>query len=125
MTKAYVAALETAVADDAGDGALFVAEADGRVVGFVACFAGQGMLESDSREVTVHDLVVAGAARRSIGRLLLAAAHRFAADRGIRRMIVSEPAAKVLAAAAYQGLGLRPLSLVLKVDGEPEAAAAP
>ncbi len=118
-TDGYVAALESALADDGQDGALFVAEAaDGSgVVGFLACFVGEGELASDPRELTVHDLVVtARARRRGVGRRLLAAARAFAAERGIRRVVVSVLAANELAATAYRAMGLRPVALVLELE---------
>lgn len=120
VTEPYIAALETALDDEEGNGVLLVAETgERRLVGFLTCFVTRDGPEADRAEVTIHDLVVTRRpprCRRGTGRLLVAAACRFAAVRGIRRVIVPTPAAHTVAAAAYRTLGFRPVAITLELD---------
>jgi GNAT superfamily N-acetyltransferase len=120
--EGYVAVLEAALADEDEDGALLVAELDGRVVGFVACFVG----EDARREVMIHELVVSRVARRrSVGRTLVAATCRFAAERGIDRVVASTAAAHAVAGGARQACGsFRLRSVALEAQAAQRGAGA-
>lgn len=83
---------------------VWVAELDGAVVGFV--HAGERTHFSGERDGYVGELVVAEpAARRGIGRALLAAAEDWAAGRGLRRLSLETGAANTTARAFYAALG--------------------
>jgi GNAT superfamily N-acetyltransferase len=114
----YLARIEAHLADPARDGALFVAEEEGTVLGFLACSAEEDLLEKDRGEVVIQELVVARRARRrGLARALVGAARRFAAERGIRRLLVSSLAANGEARAAYLALGFRPSLVTFEADG--------
>ena len=117
MTETYVAVLEDRLRDPDEDGALFVAEERGRVVGFVTCFVDEDTLESAPDEVTIHDLVVTRAARRrGVGRALVEAVRAFARERGIGRLVVSALKANRETIDAYRALGFLPMTLTLETD---------
>ena len=124
MKEEYVAAMERALAEAKEDGALHVAEAaDGRVLGFIACFVREDTLESVPLEVRIEELVVTRAARgRGVGRSLVAAACRFARGRKVARVVMSVLTVNRQAAAAYAALGFRPVLATLEKDlaAEPE-----
>ena len=125
ITDAYVAALEARLARLGEDGALFVAEANGAVLGLASCFVATDELEQEQRLVRIEDLVVTRAARRrGIGRALLAEAGRFARRRGIRRLVLSVLESNHEAAAAYHALGFRPVMRTLErwLDAAPSAS---
>ena len=117
MTEGYIGRLEARLDDEAQDGALFVAEEDGRVVGFLCCFVDNDVLERVPREVFITDLVVTAAAqRRGVGRALVGAVRAFARDRGITRLVVTVLEVNEGAAAAYRALGFRPAARTLVAD---------
>jgi GNAT superfamily N-acetyltransferase len=118
MVEEYLARIEAHLADPARDGALFVAEEGGAVLGFLACSAEEDLLEEERGEVVIQELIVARRARRrGLGRALVDAARRFAAERGIRRLLVSSLAANGEARAAYLALGFRPSLVTFEADG--------
>lgn len=115
VTAAYIAELVRRLGDDEAEGALLVAEEAGDVVGFLACFVGEDILEADRREVVIEDLVIAaGRRRQGIGRALIEAARDFARSRAIRRLVVSVLTVNDDAVAAYRTLGFRPAFLTLE-----------
>ncbi|BCJ27541.1 GNAT family N-acetyltransferase [Actinocatenispora sera] len=88
----------------AGTEPVWVAALDGRVVGFV--HAGEHRHFTGERDGYVGELVVAAdAARAGVGRALMDAAHRWAADRGLRRLTLETGAANATARAFYRSLG--------------------
>lgn len=87
---------------------LFVATMAGAVVGFLVCEVNDDLLEVEPAEVAVRDMVVTAASRRAgVGRALLAAAHAFAAERKIGRLVVSVLLNNAEARQAYAALGFR------------------
>jgi ribosomal protein S18 acetylase RimI-like enzyme len=116
MTEGYVRALEAELAREAEDAALFVAEStDGDVLGFATCFVVEDELERNPRQLRIEDVVVAeGARRQGIGRALVAAACRFAGERGVQRVVLSVLTVNEEAAAAYAALGFQPVLLTLE-----------
>jgi GNAT superfamily N-acetyltransferase len=118
MVAEYLARIEAHLADPGRDGALFVAEDEGgAVAGFLACSAEEDLLEQARGEVVIQELVVARRARRrGLARALVDAARRFAAERGIRRLLVSSLAANGEARAAYLALGFRPALVTFEAD---------
>lgn len=119
VTEAYIAALETVLDDEERNGAQLVTETDARrLVGFLTCFVTKDGLEVDWAEVTIHNLVVTRRiprCRRGAGRLVVAAC-RFAALRGIGRVIVPTPAAHPVVAGAYRTLGVQPVAITFELD---------
>lgn len=88
------------------DHAVFVADDDGMVLGFVTC----GQREHFTGEVDgyVGELVVAGGwVRRGVGRALMAAAEQWTADRGLSRLTLETGAANTAARGFYGALGYR------------------
>jgi GNAT superfamily N-acetyltransferase len=98
-----------------GTDPVWVAEAGGAVVGFV--HAGERAHFSGERDGYVGELVVAeDVARQGIGRALLAAAERWAAGRGLRRLTLETGAANATARAFYAALGYQEEDVRLTVD---------
>lgn len=84
MTEGYVAGLEEELDDEENDGEVFVAEEEGRVVGFVVCFVDEDQLESEPGEVVINDLIVtADARRRGVGGAAFCGRARHLAGRGV------------------------------------------
>lgn len=86
--------------------AVFVADDDGVVVGFVTC----GEREHFTGQVDgyVGELVVAGGCvRRGVGSALMAAAERWVADRGLSHLTLETGAANTSARGFYGALGYR------------------
>ena len=98
-----------------GTDPVWVAEAGGVVVGFV--HAGERAHFSGERDGYVGELAVAEhAARRGVGRALLAAAERWAAGRGLRRLTLETGAANGTARAFYAALGYQEEDVRLSRD---------
>jgi GNAT superfamily N-acetyltransferase len=98
------------------DGALFVAEQAGEVVGFVTCFLGEDFFEAVREEVQIRDLVVTASARQSgAGRALLDAVRQFARERDVQRVTVGVLQANAVAMAAYARLGFQPMYVFLEM----------
>ena len=90
----------------ADERAVFVAEDDGMVLGFVTC----GEREHFTGEVDgyVGELVVAGGCvRRGVGRALMTAAEQWAAGRGLSHLTLETGAANLAARGFYGALGYR------------------
>jgi ribosomal protein S18 acetylase RimI-like enzyme len=95
--------LATAAADDH---AVFVADDDGMVLGFVTC--GERDHFTGQIDGYVGELVVAGGCvRRGVGRGLMAAAEQWAADRGLAHLTLETGAANTAARGFYGALGYR------------------
>jgi ribosomal protein S18 acetylase RimI-like enzyme len=92
-------------------GAQFVAERDGKVVGYVCCAITEGgpFIRDDVRTYGyVTTLVVAESARRlGIGEALMMAAEGFTAGQGLRSFAVGHVAGNEGAARLYERLGLK------------------
>jgi GNAT superfamily N-acetyltransferase len=93
------------------DGAIFVAEAEGTIVGFVCIFArvdSGSMIEIQREFAYISDLVVLLAQRgQGIGRALLRRAEEYAARRGVAVLKVDVLAANIGARAVYQVAGFQ------------------
>lgn len=99
---------EASLARRPRDGALFVAERQGQLVGFVTCFVAEDHFELVRPEVQIRDMVVTRAVRgQGAGRRLIEAVRAFARARGIGRVTVTALAANESAVAAYHALGFR------------------
>ena len=122
MSEAYVADLEREMA--AKEGALFVAEREGRPIGFVCCW-----LDTDDdisiREVYrrfgyVADIfVLAGERGHRVAQQLYQAAEDHCAGRGMKRMRIGAIAANPTAIASHERFGFQPLYLVFDKPIEP------
>lgn len=120
MSDGYVGRLERRLGEAGAGGALLVAELDGRVVGFAACFVDKDELEIDPREMVLEDLVVTAAARRrGIARMLVSAVGSFAAERSIHRLTISAITGNEAALGTYRALGFTEavVTLEMPVDG--------
>jgi ribosomal protein S18 acetylase RimI-like enzyme len=93
------------------DGALFVAVAEGALIGFVCVLArvdSGSMIEADREYAYISDLVVLPAQRgQGIGRALLRRAEEFAARSGAAVLKVDVLAANDGARAVYQAAGFQ------------------
>lgn len=91
-------------APDSTDERVWVAEAAGAVVGFV--HAAERAHFTGARDGYVGELAVAEPAQgRGVGRALLRAAERWAAERGLARLSLETGAANTAARAFYRALG--------------------
>ena len=111
VAEAYLARLLQRVADRAG--AIFVAEAAGAVIGFIACYIKntESLIEtaSFSRYGFVSDLDVAAAWRgRRLAQRLLASAEQHLAQHGVTRLRTGVLAANTAAQRAYARYGFAP-----------------
>lgn len=93
------------------DGAIFVAEAEGAVVGFVCIFAktdSGSLIEAEPEHAYISDLVVLPAHRgRGVGRALLRQAEEFAVQHGARVLKLDVLAANSGARALYCTAGFQ------------------
>ena len=93
------------------DGAVFVAEAEGVVVGFVALFVhvdSESLIEAQTDYAYISDLVVLPAFRRhGIGRALLQQAESYARDHGAAVMKVDVLIANTVAYDLYHTAGFQ------------------
>jgi ribosomal protein S18 acetylase RimI-like enzyme len=91
------------------DVAVFVAEQDATVVGYVYCgIEPQSWKELRERAGFVHDIVVTAASRRGgIARALMRAALEWLAGRGIPRVLLWTATGNVEAQALFESLGFR------------------
>lgn len=108
IAETYLDWLDGEVA--AGDGAIFAAEREGRVIGFVSCWAMRDddmMVKEEERAFGyVGDLFVEAANRgRGVGSALLAAAEAYLARLGLTQLRISALAANADARAVYENLG--------------------
>jgi GNAT superfamily N-acetyltransferase len=88
------------------DHAVMVAEADGRVVGLCHMFARPAL--DKPPEAVVQALVVDQACRASgVGRIMMAAAETWAADRGFKSVALATQVMRSDAHAFYEALGYR------------------
>jgi ribosomal protein S18 acetylase RimI-like enzyme len=98
-------------------GEVFVAEIEGKVVGFVSCFLCEDELESVPAEVLIEDLVVAKTARgKSVGKALTKAVTSYALEHGITRVVVSVLQQNNSAFRFYESMGFKLAVLTLECD---------
>jgi len=100
------------------NGVVFVAESEGRIIGFV-CVLGrmrsEEIIEADRDYAYVTDLIVRAECRRTgIGAQLMAAAEAHAVKCGARRLKVGVLAANMRAHRVYRRLGFRDNEVVLE-----------
>lgn len=116
-TEAYVADLEATHANADDDTGFFVAERDGRLVGFAFCLAERDLLEAEPCQVYLQDLMVTADARvQGVGRALVAQVFTFARARGVSRVDVMVLANNQDALAAYRAFGFAPAYVTLQVE---------
>jgi GNAT superfamily N-acetyltransferase len=105
---AAIAGYEATVSETA----MFVAEQDGVVTGYICIVIDMAPLfvkEDERRHVQIADLIVAEGARgRGIGRALIARAEAFARENGICRLLIGALAGNHTANDLYANLGFRP-----------------
>ncbi|HYG79544.1 MAG TPA: GNAT family N-acetyltransferase [Pyrinomonadaceae bacterium] len=93
------------------EGKVFVAEAEGRVVGFVSIWAkvvSRAVEEEEYEYAYVSDLVVLRTDRgRGVGRALLGKAEEYARLRGARRLRINVHAKNGVARRLYESCGFR------------------
>ncbi len=101
-------------------GAHFVAEAGGRVVGYLCCVFEEGpayLLPEKRSGATIAELVVTEACRgQGIGAALATAAAEWAASSGRTTLTIGALAGNAGAIRLYKRLGFRPSMLVLSRD---------
>jgi ribosomal protein S18 acetylase RimI-like enzyme len=91
---------------DGDSHAVFVADDDGVVLGFVTC--GERAHFTGQVDGYVGELVVAGGCvRRGVGSALMRAAEQWAADRGLSHLTLETGAANTSARGFYGALGYR------------------
>jgi GNAT superfamily N-acetyltransferase len=109
---AAIAGYEATVSDTAREKAMFVAEQDGAVAGYICIvidMAPYYVKQDERRHVRIADLIVAEGARgRGIGRALIARAEAFARENGICRLLIGALAGNHTANDLYATLGFRP-----------------
>lgn len=116
ISERYVTRLARRLEKAGAGGALLVAELDGHIVGFVACYLDEDELEVDPRELVIGDLVVTTTARRrGVARMLVSAARAFAVERGIRRLTISSIAGNEMALRTYRALGFKEALVTLEM----------
>ncbi len=112
VAEPYLQRLLQRVAERSG--AIFVADHQGAVIGFIACYVkneGPSLIETEefSRYGYVSDLDIAAEWRgRGLAQLLLAAAERHLAQSGVTRLRIGVLAANVAAQRAYARYGFVP-----------------
>jgi GNAT superfamily N-acetyltransferase len=90
------------------DGAIFLAEAEGRAVGILACHVGEDPLEVVRAELIVSEVWVVPELRsRGVFRTLLAAAREHARVLGLSRLIINALFQNESACATYESHGFR------------------
>lgn len=120
MPDAYIADLEAQLADPEVDCMFTVAEVGSRLVGFVFCNGEDDMLEADADEVYVQDIMVTADARGlGLGRRLMEVVHAFAAERGIKRIVLNVLVQNASAMAFYERLGFALAVIGLEARTEP------
>jgi ribosomal protein S18 acetylase RimI-like enzyme len=128
VAEPYFARLRGSVADHSG--AMFIAEAEGRFAGFVACY----VVEDDNLAETpdssrfgyVSDIFVAPERRGcGIAQALLAVAERHLAATGVTRLRVGVLSANRTACRAYQSYGFAPYEAIYEKRIDPRAGARP
>jgi ribosomal protein S18 acetylase RimI-like enzyme len=111
VAEAYLQRLLSRVAERSG--AIFVAEASGAAIGFIACYVKDTESLIETREFSrygyVSDLDIAAEWRgRGLARRLLAAAERHLARSGVTRLRIGVLAANISAQRAYAKYGFAP-----------------
>ena len=90
------------------NGAIFLAEADARPVGYLACHVDEDVLELVRAELVVSDVWVAPKMRsRGVFRTLISAVQEHARALGVSRIVISTLFLNEDACAAYESLGFR------------------
>jgi len=101
------------------DGAIFMAESQGGLVGFLACYIGEDELELIRAELIVSDAwVVPQVRRRGVFKALVSAAQAHGHDRGLTRLTVSTVFENDDASAAYESLGFRRSFVTFELTAE-------
>jgi ribosomal protein S18 acetylase RimI-like enzyme len=110
----HVRELEKALAEEDA-GALFVAEVDGGVVGYLSCFFDEDEFEKEPDELRIYDLVVSEQWRRcGIARLLIESAEQLARQHEVERVNVTTLLNSDAAKATYKASGFKPIMIVFE-----------
>ena len=109
---------------DAEEAAVFVAEDDSGVVGYVyAEIEPHSWKELRDEAGYLHDVVVAERGRRrGVGRLLVEAAASWLGVRGVPRVMLSTAARNEAGRAAFEAMGFRPTMIEMTREIEPRGA---
>jgi ribosomal protein S18 acetylase RimI-like enzyme len=115
MSQEYTTSLLEQLTDSEEPGEIFVAELEGKVVGFVSCFLAKDSLETVQSEVMIEDLVVARTARgKGVGKALTEAVQTYALEHGITRVVVSVLHQNASALEFYKSVGFNLATLTLE-----------
>lgn len=112
----YLPALLKRVAEQ--DARIFVAELDGRPVGWAVFHCDEGatyLVPDERRSGLVAELYLEEAARgRGVGRALIASCEAAARALGLKRLIIGVHAANARARRSYEGAGFAPYTMELR-----------
>ena len=115
MGDAYLSYVMDRLADLGDTGTCVLAERGGKIIGLAIAAVEDDILETASRHVHVHDLVVSGSVRgQGVGRQLIDAIEQFARGLGVNRISTSALAANERAATAYRKLGFQPVEVTFE-----------
>lgn len=118
MLDTWLAEIEAWFDDPDRAARVFVAEAEGGIVGFLGCRLDHDILEAAPPELAIRELFVAeGWRRRGVARALFAAARAHAATLGVTRMTVAVLTGNDEAQAAYVALGFQPALVTFESTG--------
>lgn len=111
----HVRKLEKALAEEQDAGALFVAEIDGVIVGYLSCFFDEDELEQEPDELQIYDLVVSAQwRRRGIARLLIQSAEQMAHQHQVKRINVTTFLNNDAAKSTYEASDFKPALIVFE-----------
>jgi ribosomal protein S18 acetylase RimI-like enzyme len=111
----HVRELEKVLAEEQDAGALFVAQVDGVVVGYLSCFFDEDELEQEPDELRIHDLVVSEQWRRhGIARLLIESAEQLARQHEVKCINVTTLLNNEAAKLTYEASGFQPVMIVFE-----------
>ncbi|MEO1148452.1 MAG: GNAT family N-acetyltransferase [Cyanobacteria bacterium J06638_22] len=117
LSEEYIKEFDEQLEDPDCDAAFFVAEANGKVIGFAFCVAEGDILDDPPEQVYLQDLMVTHTARRSgVGRKLMDAVRNFARERQILRIQLPVLARNEDAISFYRAMGFDTVILGMEQD---------